>query len=304
MRILIYYLALPFLYLISWLPFALLYVLSDLLYLLIFKLFRYRKNVVLENLNNAFPDKSATEITDISKRFYRHFCDTSLETIKLLSISQASLLKRISCDDLSLLEQYKQDRQSVILVLGHLGNWEMAGAFMSTQNIPKLYAIYHPLANRKFDQLMIKMRTRFGAGVYPMKGALRGMLKNKHEVTSTAFIADQTAGRKNAHWMSFLNQPTAVFKGTEMIANKLGYPVIYISVKNLHRGHYRLSCELLTDQPQKLAENQLTEMHSRRLEQDIIRQPEAWLWTHRRWKKRPNKPNQSSRTEPTDTKIS
>ena len=289
MRTIVYYLSLPALYMISWLPFRLLYGLSNLLYLVVFKLLGYRKQVVLDNLTSAFPDKSTEEIADICRRFYRYFCDLSLETIKLLSISRTSLQKRISCDNLALLEKYQQDRQSIILVLGHMGNWEMAGAFMSLQDIPKLYAIYHPLANPGFDRLMIKMRTRFGASVYPMKHALRGMLKNKHQTTATAFIADQTPGRKNAHWMTFLNQKTAVFKGTEIIARKLDYPVIYVSVSRQRRGYYRLDCELLAEHPRLLADNELTELHTRRLEKDIIAQPETWLWTHRRWKRRPPK---------------
>lgn len=287
MRTIVYFLSLPLLYMISWLPFRLLYCLSNVLYLLVYKLLGYRKQVVLSNLKNAFPDKSAAEIEAICRGFYRYFCDLSLETIKLLSISRASLLSRMNADNLALLEKYQREQQSVILVLGHMGNWEFGGAYLSLQNIPKLYAIYHPLVNPGFDQLMIKMRTRFGAGVYPMKRALRGMLKNKHETTATAFIADQTPGRKNAHWMTFLNQETAVFKGTEIIATKLDYPVIYVSVQKQRRGHYNLGCELLAEHPRQLAENELTELHTRRLEQDIIERPETWLWTHRRWKRRP-----------------
>lgn len=292
MRTAIYYLSLPFLYLLSWLPLGFLYLLSGLLYGLVYHLLGYRKQVVLENLQNAFPDKSADEITQVCKQFYRYFCDLSLETIKFLSISPATLKKRVSCDNIEMLEAFKQKEQSIILVLGHLGNWEWGGGYLSLQNIPRLYAIYHPLANPTFDRLMIHMRTRLGAGVYPMKRALRGMLKNKKKTTSTAFISDQAPGRENAHWMTFLNQKTAVFQGTEIIARKLDYPVVYVSVLRQKRGYYNLHCELLTEHPQSLAENELTEMHSRRLEQDILQQPETWLWTHRRWKQRPQRKSQ------------
>ena len=286
MRTAIYYLSLPFIYLLSWLPLSVLYLISGLMYGLVFHVIGYRKQVVLENLRNAFPEKSPDEIDHISRQFYRYFCDLSLETIKFLTISQDKLKKRVSCDNIELLEAFKQKQQSIILVLGHLGNWEWAGGYLGLQNIPKLYAIYHPLANPKFDQLMRHMRTRLGADVYPMKRALRGMLKNKKTVTATAFISDQAPGRKNAHWMTFLNQKTAVFQGTEIIARKLDYPVVYVSVLRQKRGYYMLHCELLAEHPQSLNENELTEMHNRRLEQDIIRQPETWLWTHRRWKQR------------------
>ena len=116
------------------------------------------------------------------------------------------------------------------------------------------------------------------------------MLKNRGEVTATAFIADQTPAPGNAHWMTFLNQDTAVFKGTEIIARKLDYPVIYMSVIREKRGQYRLHSELLVEHPQELSENEVTELHTRRLQQDIISHPETWLWSHRRWKhKRPEK---------------
>jgi KDO2-lipid IV(A) lauroyltransferase len=286
MRAAIYYLSLPLLYLLSWLPMGLLHLISGLMYGLVYHVFKYRKQVVLENLQNAFPDKSAEEIDQVCKQFYRYFCDLSLETIKFLTISPGALKKRVSCDNIELLEAFKQKGQSIILVLGHLGNWEWAGGYLGLQNIPKIHAIYHPLANPKFDQLMRHMRTRLGAEVYPMKGALRGMLKNKKKVTATAFISDQAPGRENAHWMPFLNQKTAVFQGTEIIARKLDYPVVYVSVLRQKRGYYKLHCELLTEHPQSLKENELTEMHNRRLEKDILQQPETWLWTHRRWKQR------------------
>ena len=114
------------------------------------------------------------------------------------------------------------------------------------------------------------------------------MVEDRDKLTATAFIADQTPPPSKAHWMTFLNQDTAVFKGTEALARKLDLPVIYMSVIRESRGHYRLHSELLVEHPGELPENALTELHTRRLEQDIIAYPETWLWTHRRWKhKRP-----------------
>jgi KDO2-lipid IV(A) lauroyltransferase len=152
----------------------------------------------------------------------------------------------------------------------------------------QLYVIYHPLANRHFDELFTKMRTRSGIKLYAMKGAFKAMLKNRDQLTATAFIADQTPRPDNAHWMTFLNQDTPVFRGTENISKTLDYPVIYVSVIREKRGLYRLHTELLAEHPKQFAENEITEMHTRRLERDIIEQPETWLWSHRRWKhKRP-----------------
>jgi len=284
MSAVIYYLTLPILYLISLLPFRALYLLSDLSYIIVYRGFAYRKNVVLDNLRNSFPEKPPDEIDHICSDYYRYLCDLTFETFKLLTISPSALAKRFSCSDFSSIERYYQQEQSIILVMGHLGNWELGGAYFSLLPLHHVFGIYHPLANRRFDQLFNRMRTRLGAGTYPMKDAFRGMLKNRNEVTATAFIADQTPSPQNAHWMTFLNQDTAVFRGTEIIANKLDYPVIYMSVIRQKRGFYKLYAELLAEHPKSLAANELTEMHTRRLEQDIIKHPETWLWSHRRWK--------------------
>lgn len=295
MSALIYYLTVPFLYAFSLLPLRLLYLLSDVLYLFVYRVFGYRKKVVLQNLRRSFPDKTADDIDGICRGFYHHLCDLIFETIKLLTISRSTLKNHIQCEDSSLLERYLEEKQSVILVLGHLGNWEMVGAFSNLRPIPMVYGIYHPLENRHFDRLMIRMRTRLGSGVYPMKQAYTGMLKNRDQVTATGFIADQTPGPGNAHWMTFLNQDTAVFRGTEVIARKFDYPVIYVAAIREKRGLYNIQLELLTEHPKSLAEGELTEMHTRRLERDIIQYPETWLWSHRRWKhKRPATPDTRS----------
>ena len=172
--------------------------------------------------------------------------------------------------------------------MGHLGNWELGGAYFSQLPIHQLYEIFHPLSNPHFDKLFNRMRTRLGSKTYPMKGTYRGMLKNKNELTATGFVADQTPAPGNAHWMTFLNQDTAVFKGTAVISRKLDYPVIYLAIIREKRGQYRFHSELLVEHPKELAENEITELHTRRLEKDIIEHPETWLWSHRRWKhKRP-----------------
>jgi len=284
MSAILYYLALPFLYLVSYLPFRVLYLLSDLLYILIYKVFGYRKKVVTENLKKSFPKKTPDEIEKIRSDFYRYLCDLSLETIKTLSISPSAIKKHFKSGDLSAFEHYYKKEQSVIMVMGHLGSWEMGGAYFSLLPIHQLYVIYHPLANEHFDRLLYRMRTRSGTKLYAMKDTFRGMIKNRKEVTATAFIADQTPSPDNAHWMTFLNQDTAVFKGTETIARKLDYPVIYLSVIREKRGQYKVHSDLLVEHPQELSANELTEMHTRRLEQDIINHPETWLWSHRRWK--------------------
>jgi Kdo2-lipid IVA lauroyltransferase/acyltransferase len=282
----IYYLALPFIYLLSLLPFPLLYLLSDGLYLLVYYVIGYRKKVVLTNIQNAFPEKTATEITAIHKKFYRYFCDLFLEIFKTLTITPKQMLKHCSIDAGSeiLFNQLAKDNKSIIVVMGHKGNWEWAGNTFSLCCKHQLYVIYHPMANKYFNGLMRKMRERFGTKLIPMKDTFRDMIKNRDELNATAFIADQSPGPARAHWMNFLNQDTSVFMGAEKIAQKIQYPIVFVSVKKLTRGYYSLKAELLQKPPYVGAEGDITETHTRKLESDIIEQPETWLWTHKRWK--------------------
>jgi KDO2-lipid IV(A) lauroyltransferase len=284
-----YYLALPFLYGIALLPFPLLYLLSDALCLVLFRVAGYRKEVVLTNLRNSFPRMSEAEIQAIARRFYQWFCDLTLETIKTLTISPEAIRERVSFAGAEVLRGYAERKQSIVLVLGHFGNWELAGARYAVEDgIPPLIVIYHPLQNERFDRLMIRMRTRLGNRLYTMAETTRSMIRDRRMLTATAFIADQTPSPERAYWMTFLNQDTPVFLGTEALSKKLGYPVVYISISRPKRGYYRMAAETLVEDPARTADGEITVMHSRRLERDICTQPEIWLWTHRRWKhKRP-----------------
>lgn len=282
----VYYLVIPFIYLISLLPFRLLYLLSDFLYLIFYYVLGYRKQVVISNLRNSFPEKTNEEILRITKDYYKYLCDLFLETFKTLTINKKAMLRHCSFDPASveMINKLADENKSIILVLGHFGNWEWAGNTFSLLCRHQLYVIYHPLRNKYFDGLMYKMRTTFGTKLIAMKDTFREMLSGRGELNATAFIADQTPGPDNAFWMTFLNQDTPVFKGAEIIAQKINYPVVYIAVHRVKRGYYNMTAELLIDNPKNTRPGEISEIHTKRLEQDIIRQPEIWLWSHKRWK--------------------
>lgn len=287
MNAVIYYLSLPFIYLISYLPFWILYRVSDLCFVLIYHIVGYRKQVVTNNLRNALPNKSEKEIKAIRRKFYRYFCDLILETLKTLTITPEAVRRRVAFGekDQALFQQFADQGQSVMIVMGHWGNWELAGARFAVEKISPLFVIYHPLRNPYFEKLVVHMRTRLGNGLFSMKDTFREMVRRRKELTATAFIADQTPHNlKTAIWTKFMQQDTPVFPGPEALAKKLDYPVIYVGARRLKRGYYRLECEVLFAEPQKTEDGTITERHTRRLEQDIITQPEIWLWTHRRWK--------------------
>ncbi|PHN03019.1 lysophospholipid acyltransferase family protein [Flavilitoribacter nigricans] len=282
-----YYLALPFIYLLSYSPFWVMYRISDVAFVILYYLIGYRKQVVLNNLRNSFPEKSEKEIKQICKEFYHYFCDLILETLKTLTISPSSLRKRVRFEekDKQVFSRFLQQDQSVLIVMGHWGNWELAGARFAVESLHPLYIVYHPLRNPYFEKLVYHMRTRLGNGLFSMKDTLREMVRHRKESTATAFIADQTPHNLlTAFWTEFLGQDTPVFPGPEVISQKFDYPVIYVGTRRVKRGYYQLHCELLVEAPKETDKKEITDLHIQRLEKNIRKQPEIWLWTHRRWK--------------------
>lgn len=240
----------------------------------------------MRNLRKSFPEKQEQELKALSKKFYKHLCDLFLEIFKTLTISKESMLRHCSFtpEAKKIFNDFAAAGKSVILVMGHQGNWEWAGNTFSAEINAQLYVIYHPLGNKYTNGLMYSMRTRFKTRLIAMKDTFKEMVARRKEISVTAFIADQTPHHSNAYWMNFLNQDTAVFLGTERIARKLNYPVVYAQVKKIKRGYYEINAELLVENPSATTDGEITELHTKRLERDIINQPETWLWSHRRWK--------------------
>ncbi len=263
---------------------------SDFLYLIIFKFLGYRKKVVVTNLKNSFPEKTENEIEKITREYFHFFCDWILEMVKALTISKEESIKRCFLTDTKVLEDLAKQKKQIIYVMGHMGNFEYGGPDMEFNTPYHLNVIYKPQANEYFNRLINKKRLRFGPSLIPMATVFREMVKMKNSpiLNSTAFIADQTPSPNSAYWTTFLNQDTPIFWGTETIAKKLNFPVVFLSTKRTKRGFYEMTPELLCENPKDTAKGELSEMHTKRLEQDIIKQPEIWLWSHRRWKhKRP-----------------
>lgn len=277
-------------YLLLLLPLPVLYLFSDLVFLLLFHVSGYRRKVVYANLRASFPAKNDAEIHDIARKYYHHMVDVIFETLKLCTISRKELLSRAVFENIDLVNQFKEKGQSFLFVLGHMGNWEWMGPSFSQNDSTKLYALYHPLSNRFFDWFVYRLRTRFGGGLIPMNNLLREMTHLRNEYCAIAFIADQTPMPEHAYWVDFLNQDTPVFVGIEKIARRFNYPVVYVSTVKRGRGKYTSTFKLVSQEPKHTADGEITRLHTAMLEQDINQSPSIWLWSHRRWKhKRPVK---------------
>ena len=280
------YLALPFLYFISVIPFRVLYLLSDFLFVIIYYIWRYRKKIVFENLRISFPNQTDEEIKALRWFYFRYLSDLFLETIKMLTISSREIIRRCYLDEpsIKLLNQLYYDRESAILTLGHKGNWEWAGLSFSLLCQQSFYIVYHPLSNTAMDKVMLQMRSRFGARLMTMNNAFKTLKQAGDEPTLSAFVADQSPPPATALWTEFLHRETPFFRGPEKISSKLGQNVIYLSIRRVRRGFYIMHVDKLADSHEEYVPGQVTEKYVEALEKDILSDPATWLWSHRRWK--------------------
>jgi Kdo2-lipid IVA lauroyltransferase/acyltransferase len=276
-------------YILSLLPLKLLYALSDIAYYFVYYVVRYRRGVVRHNLMTAFPEKDRNSIILIEKEYYSWFCDYIAETIKLASISEEEIARRMKFEGMEEVEKVFTSGRSSFLYLGHYCNWEWITSLplYAPKNII-FGQIYHVLSNSIMDSLFLKNRERFGAVSIAKENTLRQIINwdRAKKLTITGFISDQVPKWNSIHyWTDFLNHDTPVFTGTERIARKLGYAVFYGDVHRVKRGYYVCRIVKMTDNARETDEFELTEKYMRLLEQAIRQDPPYWLWSHNRWKR-------------------
>ncbi|MEI6576823.1 MAG: lysophospholipid acyltransferase family protein [Bacteroidota bacterium] len=273
-------------WILSRLPFWILYLKSDVLCFFIYHVIGYRKKVVFENLHAAFPEKSEKEIKKIAKQFYRNLCDMIFEVIKVQGIKLEDLNKRIAFRNYELLVPYLNNGKSIVAVTGHCGNWEWTGTVLSTYTDFEGLAPVKPLSNPFFHQYVNGLRMKFsGRGPVDFRLVLREMIKRKDHPILTMFVGDQTPTKNEIqYWTTFLNQDTAVFLGAEKIAKALDHIVVFFDVQRVKRGYYEIVVSLITETPKLTADYEITEAHVKLLESCIQKTPDNWLWSHRRWK--------------------
>lgn len=284
------------------LPLAVLYVLSDILYFIIYRVIHYRLRIVRRNMKNSFPEKSEEELRQMEREFYHHFSDYLVETIKLAHISLKEIRERAHLNNPELVDRLMDEGHTcLVLLMGHYGNWEWFTHSSSSFKDSRVYQIYRPLNSKIFDRLFISLRTHFGSYGIKKNDTIRDMIRLKKDKTRSVviFIADQTPSVANIHyWTNFLNQETPMYNGPERIARKMDLPVVFLDVKKIKRGHYTVDFELLTTTPKETPEFWITEEYARKMENCILRNPAYWLWTHKRWKhKRESKERSSQRSQ-------
>lgn len=297
MRI-VFWLFSGFAWLVSKMPAKVLYALSAFFYFVLNNIIGYRKKVIYENLRKSFPEHSEREISTIIRKYYQHLADLVLEVIKTPGLSAGEIRSRFHFVNPEVLHNIKKSGKSVIILTGHLGNWEWLGpGFQLNFTDFSGFAVIKPLSNPYFEEYLSNLRTIHKPdGLIPFKQTLRYMIKNKDQLTLTIFAADQTPHRSRINFTTpFLNRETPFFTGFEKIAKILDQVVVFSDVYRIKRGHYEVEFHLLTDQPKATADGEITLEYVRLLEQAIRKRPYNWLWSHRRWKYAP-KDNHKEKT--------
>jgi KDO2-lipid IV(A) lauroyltransferase len=273
-------------WIITLLPLPVLYIFSDLLYLVLYYVISYRRKVVADNLKNSFPEKTEEERKTIEKKFYRHLADLIIETFKSTHMSKTNQRKRFTYSNLEIIDKLREEKRDIIAVLGHYNNWEWP-TLLPYYLKYKTIIIFKPLQNKYFNSFINNHRSEYGIVLTPTSQVIREIIKYKinHINTVSVFISDQIPAKGDIkYWTTFLNQDTAVFTGAGKIASKYDMAIVFFHVQKIKRGYYNLDIELLFDHTAGLSEDEITEKHVRRLEEIIREKPENWIWSHRRWK--------------------
>lgn len=291
-----YYLLYGTFSLIAMLPFSVLYFISDILYVLIYRVVGYRKKVVRKNLFNSFPDKTKDELRTIEKEFYHHLCDYFVETIKTLRISEEEIKKRMVYTNMELVNDLTKDGNSCFVSMGHYCNWEwlISIGFYLLHGVTQGH-VYKRLSSKAFDELFIKIRSRFNPTPIEMRSIYRTIIRNRNEgkVMTIGFLNDQRPkANAEVYWTTFLNQDTCTQTGMERIAAQSGYSVVYLGMKKVKRGYYEGTFSLISEDASKEEKYAITEMYTRKLEETINSDPAYYLWSHNKWSRK-RKPSES-----------
>ena len=274
------------LWLLHLMPGKILDLFSYFLYLLLYRVTGYRRKVVFENLQMAFPEYSLSEIREIAGKFYRYLSDLILEEAIAHFDSEKQHLRRMKYTNLELLNHLHSKGKQVIAITAHYGNWE----YLTTLGVVtdfKILGAYKPLRNKHFDRIVRQNRERYNSIPVPMEKIARVMIQHHRDniPALTVFLADQRPlFHRIQYWTKFLGLDTPMYLGPEKLAKKLNAAVVFLKIRKIRRGRYETEAELICEDPGELENHEITESHVRILEEMIMEAPQYWLWSHRRWK--------------------
>jgi Kdo2-lipid IVA lauroyltransferase/acyltransferase len=286
MNLILSFLLIFFIMILGIIPFFLLYPLSDLVSFVLYRIVGYRKNVVRDNLTRTFTQLDKKKLRRLERLSYKNLSDVLLEGIKGFTMTRNQILKHHKVINPEVLEPFKATGRTIITLPTHYGNWEWGslspGLYIKDY---KIVAFYKPLTNPYADRFVRKNRSRTGttlASIYKTNATFDSL---KNELSAYIMAADQSpSNTKNVIWVNFLGSETAFLHGPEKYATRYNFPVFFVDIQRVRRGYYQLELSLLSDNPAQLKPGEITRRYAGKLEEAILKKPENWLWSHRRWK--------------------
>ncbi len=266
-------------------PLSIWYPIARFLAWLAWRVFPYRRHVVVANLNASFPEWDDATRERVIRDYYRGFADMLVEVMRSLRLSPAELEGRVTLRNPELVRDEISRGKPVLLVAAHQANWEWMLLGLSTQLGVPLDAAYKPLVDSWAEREMRKLRSRFGARLIPAPELLGDIIQQRHAPRAIAMVADQepvTSERKQ--WVRFLNRDTAFFLGPEEITRATKYASYFLRLKRTSRGHYEVEFVPLASAGERLQSGEFTARYASLVEAQIRESPADWPWSHKRWK--------------------
>lgn len=287
MKVLFYLVFYP----MSLLPLWVLYGIAYIFYLIVNYIIRYRRHIITQNLKRAFPEKSEREIASLRRKYYLHLSQIAAEMLKMLTLSRKKVMKRYRCENPEVVNRFYDEGKSVILMSSHYNNWEWMILSLPMQFKHAGVGVGKANSNKVFEILINRARTRYGT-VVVFADHVRELFQDREqnrELTTYMMLSDQSPNNMNKSYKTlFLNQPSGMIYGAEYFARKHDIPVVYYEVIKERIGHYKIVNQIITEKPTELENGGIIKQYTRLLEETIRRQPEFWLWSHRRWKHKVN----------------
>jgi KDO2-lipid IV(A) lauroyltransferase len=267
-------------------PLKILYIFSDIIFFLNYNFVGYRKKIITQNLKNSFPEKSAKEIAEIRKKFYLNFSDYLAETVKSFTMSKTETRVRMQHINQHLFHEAKQEGKNIILLAGHVFNWEWMNALATVVPQNNCHPVYRKVNSEFWEKQMKKVRSKFGNEALEANEVIMNIFRSKNDGDSIyLFVADQTPHSSHVNYgLEFLNQRTPAFIGYDKLATRMDMIFIYTEMKKVKRGHYQINYYRIEPDGEKFVNNEVVRKFHRLLENTIKKRPDNYLWSHRKWK--------------------
>ena len=266
-------------------PFCILYLYSDIISFLIFRVFRYRRKVIDKNLAMCYPEKSEKEKNEIKRKFYKHFTDILLESFKGYAMPVEKLAKRYTYENKELTESLYKQGKSMVVAFSHYGNWEWATQTVLYEHSHHMAALYKPMHNKYIDNYIKTCRQHRGTYLCPIEKTKFMFAMRNQQHMGFVMLGDQNpSNTKRGIWVNFMGIDTCVLHGIEMYSKMFNLPVIYLESTKVKRGYYQQHISMLVENPEECAPGEITALYMKKLEESLRREPAYWLWSHKRWK--------------------